>query len=78
MPATTEDLERIASEIHILHSHVEHEGRDRRLSKDYEHNPASSEAWISIARIQRLSRFSLPEKNKDGDLLRRPPKRLKT
>ena len=36
-------------------------GRYRRLSKDYEHNPASSEAWIYIAMIHRMSRFSLPE-----------------
>jgi putative transposase len=50
-------------------------GRSRRLSKDYEHNPKSSEAWISLARIHRLSRFGLPERNKDDDLLRRPPKR---
>ena len=53
-------------------------GRYRRLSKDYEHNPRSSEAWIYIAMIHRMSRFSLPEKNRDEDLLRRPPKRLKT
>ena len=53
-------------------------GRYRRLSKDYEHNPRSSEAWIYIAMIHRMSRFSLPEKNKDDDLLKRPPKRLKT
>ena len=53
-------------------------GRYRRLSKDYEHNPKSSEAWIYIAMIHRMSRFSLPEKNRDDDLLRRPPKRLKT
>ena len=51
-------------------------GRYRRLSKDYEHNPASSEAWIYIAMIHRMSRFSLPEKNKDDNLLKRPPKRL--
>ena len=53
-------------------------GRYRRLSKDYEHNPASSEAWIYIAMIHRMSRFSLPEKNRDDDLLKRPPKRPKT
>lgn len=53
-------------------------GRYRRLSKDYEHNPRSSETWIYIALIHRMSRFSLPEKNRDDDLLRRPPKRLKT
>jgi transposase len=52
--------------------------RYRRLSKDYEQNPKSSETWISIAMIHRLSRFSLPEKNKDDDLLKRPPKRHKT
>jgi putative transposase len=52
-------------------------GRYRRLSKDYEHNPASSETWIYIAMIHRMSRFSLPEKNKDDDLLKRPPKLLK-
>ena len=52
-------------------------GRYRRLSKDYEHNPKSSEAWIYIAMIHRMSRFDLPEKNKDDDLLRRPPKRPK-
>lgn len=53
-------------------------GRYRRLSKDYEHNPKSSETWIYIAMIHRMSRFSLPDKNKDDDLLKRPPKRLKT
>jgi putative transposase len=52
-------------------------GRYRRLSKDYEHNPASSEAWIYIAMIHRMARFRLPEKNKDDDLLERPPKRQK-
>ncbi len=53
-------------------------GRYRRLSKDYEHNPASSEAWIYIAMIHRMARFSLPDRNRDDDLLKRPPKRLKT
>jgi putative transposase len=53
-------------------------GRYRRRSKDYEHNPESSEAWIYIAMIHRMSRFSLPDKNKDNDLMTRPPKRLKT
>ena len=36
-------------------------GRYRRLSKDYEHNPLSSETWIYIAMIHRLSRRLLPE-----------------
>jgi putative transposase len=50
-------------------------GRYRRLSKDYEANPSSSEAWIYIAMIHRMSRFTLPHKNQDDDLLRRPPRR---
>jgi putative transposase len=53
-------------------------GRYRRLSKDYEHSTSSSEAWIYIAMIHRMSRFDFPEKNKDDDLLRRPPKRPKS
>ena len=53
-------------------------GRYRRLSKDYEHNPTSSETWIYIAMIHRMSRFSSPERNRDDDLLRRPPKLLKS
>jgi putative transposase len=53
-------------------------GRYRRLSKDYEHNTRSSETWIYIAMIHRMSRFSMPEKNKDDDLMRRPPKAAKS
>ncbi len=53
-------------------------GRYRRLSKDYERNPKSSEAWIYIAMIHRMSRYTSPDRNKDDDLLKRPPKRLKT
>jgi putative transposase len=53
-------------------------GRYRRLSKDYEQNPKSSETWIYIAMIHRMSRFSFPEKSRDDDLLKRPPKRHKT
>jgi putative transposase len=52
--------------------------RYRRLSKDYEHNPKSSEAWVYIAMIHRMSRFDLPEKNKDDDLMKRPPRAVKT
>ena len=52
-------------------------GRYRRLSKDYEHNPKSSEAWIYIAMIHRMSRFMLPQRNKDDHLLRRPRRRRK-
>jgi putative transposase len=53
-------------------------GRYRRLSKDYEHSTKSSEAWIYVAMIHRMSRFSLPDKNKDDDLMRRPTKTAKT
>jgi hypothetical protein len=42
-------------------------GRYRRLSKDYEHK--SSEAWVYIAMIHRMSRVDLPDKNKDDDLM---------
>ena len=35
-------------------------GRYRRLSKDYEVNPLSSETWIYLAMIHRMSRFMLP------------------
>jgi hypothetical protein len=52
-------------------------GRYRRLSKDYEHNPRSSEVWIDIAMIHRMSRFMLPRRNRDEDLLRRPRRRRK-
>jgi putative transposase len=52
-------------------------GRYRRLSKDYEHSLRSSEVWIYIAMVHRMARFSLPERNRDDDLLRRPPRRLK-
>ena len=47
-------------------------GRYRRLSKDYEHNPRSSEAWIYISAIHRMSRWMLPERNRDDHLLKRP------
>jgi putative transposase len=53
-------------------------GRYRRLSKDYETNPESSEAWIYIAMIHRMSRYCMPQRNRDDDLLARPPKRLRT
>ncbi len=50
-------------------------GRYRRLSKDYEATPRSSETWVYIAMIHRMSRLLYPEKNRDDDLLRRPGKR---
>jgi putative transposase len=46
--------------------------RYRRLSKDYETNPKSSETWIYISAIHRMSRGMLPERNRDEYLLRRP------
>jgi putative transposase len=52
-------------------------GRYRRLSKDYEHNPKSSEAWIYISAIHRMSRWMLPEPNRDDHLLKRPRKKPK-
>ena len=45
-------------------------GRYRRLSKDYEHNPASSEAWIYIALTHRLARGMLPARDSDNRLRR--------
>jgi putative transposase len=39
-------------------------GRYRRLSKDYEHNPLSSETWVYIAMIHRMSRNLLPERKR--------------
>jgi putative transposase len=49
-------------------------GRYRRPSKDCEHSPASGEAWIYIAMIHRMSRFALPDRNKDDDLLKSLPR----
>jgi putative transposase len=46
-------------------------GRYRRLSKDFEHNPASSEAWIYIAMIHRMARLLLPAREPDNRLKRR-------
>ena len=50
-------------------------GRYRRLSKDYETNPRSSEAWVYIAMTHRMSRYLLPKRNRDEFLLRRPRRR---
>jgi putative transposase len=43
-------------------------GRYRRLSKDYEQNPRSSEAWIYIAMSHRMVRFLKPSRDKDNRL----------
>jgi putative transposase len=50
-------------------------GRYRRLSKDYERNPASSEAWVQVAMIHRMARQLLPARDKDHRLHRRRRKR---
>jgi putative transposase len=48
-------------------------GRYRRLSKDYESNPRSSETWIYLAMIHRMSRFMLPGDNDTSRFQRRRP-----
>ncbi len=52
--------------------------RYRRLSKDYEHNPKSSEAWIYITAIHRMSRAMMPKRDRDNYLLKRPKRKRKT
>jgi putative transposase len=49
-------------------------GRYRRLSKDYEHNPASSEAWIYLAMTHRMARQLIPARE-PGNRLRRMRRR---
>ena len=51
-------------------------GRYRRLSKDYEANPRSSEAWVYIAMTYRMARGAFPARDRDNRLrLVRPPRR---
>jgi putative transposase len=50
-------------------------GRYRRLAKDYEHNPANSEAWIQVAMIHRMARLLLPARDPDNRLRRGPGRR---
>jgi putative transposase len=52
--------------------------RYRRLSKDYEHNPKSSEAWIYITAVHRMSRSMMPRRGREHDLLKRPKRKRKT
>jgi putative transposase len=47
-------------------------GRYRRLSKDYEHTTASSEAWIVIGATHRMARLMMPQRDRDNYLLERP------
>jgi putative transposase len=49
--------------------------RYRRLSKDYERNPKSSEAWIYVTAIHRMSRLMMPQKERDNHLLKRPERK---
>ena len=52
--------------------------RYRRLSKDYEHNPLSSETWIYVSAIHRMARFMLPKRHRDNYLLKRPKRKRKS
>ena len=52
--------------------------RYRRLSKDYEHTLKSSEAWIYITAVHRMTRLMMPEKNRDNYLLKRPKTKRQT
>jgi putative transposase len=49
-------------------------GRYRRLSKDYERNPASSAAWIYLAMTHRMARKLLPARDRDNRLRRMRPR----
>lgn len=53
-------------------------GRYRRLSKDYEHTTASSEAWIYIGATHRMARLMMPQRDRDNYLLKRPKCKRKT
>jgi putative transposase len=50
-------------------------GKYRRLSKDYEANPKSSEAWIQIAMIHRMARKLLPDHEKTNRWTCRKPRK---
>ena len=50
-------------------------GRYRRLSKDYETKPRSSEAWITIAMIHQMARAMVPNRWDENRLRRRPKRR---
>lgn len=49
-------------------------GRCRRLSRDYEYNTSSSEAWISIAAIQHMTHRLRPDKDKPQPPFKYPKK----
>jgi putative transposase len=50
-------------------------GKYRRLSKDYEANPKSSEAWIQIAMIHRMTRKMIPDHEKTNRWTCRKPRK---
>jgi putative transposase len=49
-------------------------GRCRRLSKDYEYDTASSEAWVQIAAIQHMARRLRPDRDSGQPPFRYPKK----
>lgn len=49
-------------------------GRCRRLSKDYEHNTASSESWLQQAAIQQMARRLRPDTNNRQPAFKYPKK----
>jgi putative transposase len=52
-------------------------GRYRRLSKDYEYETSSSEAWIQISAVQLMLRRLLPNKDAQGPPFKYPKKATK-
>jgi putative transposase len=51
--------------------------RYRRLSKDYEYHPSSSEAWVQVAAIQRLVRRLRPDPTSQQAVFKYPKKHRK-
>jgi putative transposase len=51
--------------------------RYRRLSKDYEYNTSSSETWVQIAAIQRMTRRLRPDPNNRQPAFKYPRKEKK-
>jgi putative transposase len=49
-------------------------GRCRRLSKDYEYNTSSSEAWVQLAAIQQMTRRLRPDPNNRQPSFKYPKK----
>ena len=49
-------------------------GRNRRLSRYYEYNDSSGEAWVKLAAISQMARRIAPDKNKDVKEFKYPVK----